>query len=72
MPNFGRFAANSVILHVVANMTNIINELKAEGLVVTQDMLNALSPYHEGHINRYGLFPLSMNKKKLHVEFKLN
>ena len=70
--NFGRFAANSVILHVVANMTNIINELKAEGLVVTQDMLNALSPYHEGHINRYGLFPLSMNKKKLHVEFKLN
>ena len=70
--NFGRFAANSVILHVVANMTNVINELKAEGLEVTKDMLNALSPYHEGHINRYGLFPLSMNKKKLHVEFKLN
>jgi Tn3 transposase DDE domain len=53
-------------------MTNVINELKAEGLEVTKDMLNALSPYHEGHINRYGLFPLSMNKKKLHVEFKLN
>lgn len=70
--NFGRFAANTVILHIVANMTNVINELNAEGLEITQDMLNGLSPYHEGHINRFGLFPLSNDRKKLHIEYKLN
>lgn len=29
--NFGRLAANAVILHVVANMTNVINDMKEEG-----------------------------------------
>ncbi|CEK09948.1 Transposase and inactivated derivatives, TnpA family [Legionella hackeliae] len=29
--NFGRLAANAVILHVVANMTNVINEMKTKG-----------------------------------------
>ena len=70
--NFGRLVANAVMLHVVANMTNIINELTEEGLEVTENMRNGLSPYHGGHINRYGVFPLSMDRDKLRVEYKLN
>ena len=70
--NFGRFVANAVMLHVVANMTNVINALIAEGMVVTQEMLNALSPYHTGHINRFGIFYLSMDKEKLSVEYRLS
>jgi len=70
--NFGRLVANSVMLHVVANMTNVINELKAEGTDVSSDMLNGLSPYHTGHINRYGIFYLNKDKEKLHIEYKLN
>ena len=61
--NFGRFAANIVILHVVANMTNVINEMKAEGYRISPDMLKGLSPYHTGHINRFGLFPLTGNEQ---------
>ncbi len=70
--NFGRLVANAVMLHVVANMTNVINELTEEGLEVTENMRNGLSPYHGGHINRYGVFPLSMDRDKLRVEYKLN
>ncbi|HHX8417257.1 TPA: Tn3 family transposase [Legionella pneumophila] len=70
--NYGRLVGNSVMLHVVANMTHAINELKVEGLDITPDMLNGLSPYHTGHINRFGVFYLSMNKEKLHVEYKLS
>lgn len=70
--NFGRLVANAVMLHVVANMTNVINELKTEGVVITQEMLNGLSPYHTGHINRFGVFYLSMDKEKLQVEYKLS
>ena len=70
--NFGRLAANSVILHVVANMTNVINQMKAEGYTVTPEMLNGLSPYHTGHLNRFGLFPMTANREKLQVQFKLH
>lgn len=70
--NFGRLAANAVILHVVANMTNVINEMKAEGYVIRPEMLHGLSPYHTGHVNRFGLFTLTGNREKLKVEFKLS
>lgn len=70
--NFGRLAANAVILHVVANMTNVINDMKTEGYEISPEMLNSLSPYHTGHLNRFGLFPLTGDREKLRVEFKLN
>ena len=70
--NFGRLAANAVILHVVANMTNVINDMKAEGYDIRPEMLNGLSPYHTGHLNRFGLFPLTGNREKLKVEFRLS
>ena len=68
----GRLVANAVMLHAAANMTNVINELTEEGLVDTENMRNGLSPHHGGHINRCGVFPLSMEKDKLKVEYKLN
>lgn len=70
--NFGRLAANAVILHVVANMTNVINDMKEEGYDIRPEMLNGLSPYHTGHLNRFGLFPLTGNREKLKVEYRLN
>ncbi|HHF7343653.1 TPA: hypothetical protein ACPSKB_000046 [Legionella feeleii] len=53
-------------------MTNVINEMKTEGYEITAEMLNGLSPYHTGHLNRFGLFPLTGSREKLRVEFKLN
>lgn len=70
--NFGRLAANAVILHVVANMTNVINDMKAEGYYISPEMLNGLSPYHTGHLNRFGVFPMTGDRSKLRVEFKLD
>jgi hypothetical protein len=53
-------------------MTNVINEMKLEGYDISPEMLNGLSPYHTGHLNRFGLFPMTGNRDKLRVEFKLN
>jgi hypothetical protein len=53
-------------------MTNVINEMKREGYDISPEMLNGLSPYHTGHLNRFGLFPMIGNRDKLRVEFKLN
>ena len=44
------FVANTVMLHVVANITNVINERTEEGLEATENMRKGLSPYHGGHI----------------------
>ncbi|HHY0671291.1 TPA: Tn3 family transposase, partial [Legionella anisa] len=63
-------AANAVILHIVANMTVVINEMKVGGYKISPEMLNALSPYHTSHLNRFGVFPLTGNREKLRVGFK--
>ncbi|WP_019216433.1 Tn3 family transposase [Legionella tunisiensis] len=56
----------------MANMTNVINEMKAESYEIIPEMLNGLSPYHTSHLNRFGLFPLTGSREKLRVEYKLN
>ena len=53
-------------------MTNVISQMIADGYIVTPEMLNALSPYHTGHLNRFGLFPMTANREKLRVQFNLH
>ncbi|MFX8535487.1 Tn3 family transposase, partial [Acinetobacter baumannii] len=36
---FGHLVGNMVILHVTANMTKVVNELKKEGEIITDEML---------------------------------
>jgi len=60
-----------VILHVVANMTKVINDLRSEGIPVGDDVLAEYSPYRTEHINRYGVFSLNMNRETMTLEYDL-
>ena len=68
---YGHLVANMVILHVVANMTKVINDLIKEGREVDEHILRELSPYRTDHINRFGVFPLSMDRETIDLEYKL-
>lgn len=69
---FGRMVANVVMLHTVANTTNVLNELSAEGIEYSKDDLSVLSAYFRENINRYGVFELSRLKKTMPLEFAIN
>lgn len=58
-----------VILHVTANMTKVVNELKREGEIIEDEVLAGLSPYLTGHINRRGIFVLDFNKEVIDLEY---
>lgn len=49
-------AANMVMLHNVHHMTRVIDELRKEGMRITPEMLEGLSPYRFAHINRLGTY----------------
>ena len=69
---FGRMVANAVMLHTVANTTNVLNELSAEGIEYVKDDLSVLSAYFRENINRYGVLELSRLRKTMPLKFAIN
>ena len=53
--------ANAVMLHNVADMTNVLYELRQEGGCVTPEVVRRLSPYLTEHIKRFGQYVLDMD-----------
>ena len=53
--------ANAVMLHNVADMTDVIHQLAQDGFNITKPMLARLSPYPTGHIKRFGDYVLDMD-----------
>ena len=53
--------ANAVMLHNVADMTNVLYELQQEGERVTPEVVRRLSPYLTEHIKRFGQCVLDMD-----------
>lgn len=53
---YNHLIANLVIFHNCHTMTQALKELEAEGMVLTPELLAALSPYRTHHINRFGLY----------------
>ena len=68
---FSRMVANAVMFHTVANTTNVLNKLSAEGVEYSKDDLSILSAYFRENINRYGVFELSRIKKTMPLEFAI-
>ena len=60
------------MLHVTANMTQAINQLKAEGIDVPDEVLNQVSPLRTEHINRFGIFPVDYNRKTIDLVYDLS
>lgn len=68
---YSHLLANMVILHVTANMTNVINDLKSEGKEVPDGLLKYLSPYRTEHINRLGYLALNMDKTTQELQYEI-
>lgn len=55
--------ANATMLQNVVDLTQLLRELKAEGLVFTKEDVAALSPYITKHIRRFGSYSLDLENK---------
>lgn len=52
-----------MVLYNVVAMTNILNDLHAEGFQFTEDDLTFLSPYIHEHINRFGKYQVNLGER---------
>ena len=55
--------ANAVMLHNVADLTDVLSGMIAEGLPVTKNLVSRLSPYLREHIRRFGRYTLDMDEQ---------
>lgn len=69
--------ANAIMLHNVADMTDVLHDMMQEGYAVTPDFVGTLSPYLTEHIKRFGEYfieldnvppPLQPDKRFLSIE----
>ena len=54
--------ANAIMLHNVADLTDILEDLVTDGFPVTQRHVVCLSPYTREHIRRFGRYFLEMEQ----------
>ncbi|MBZ9689858.1 transposase [Clostridium estertheticum] len=54
--------ANAVILHNVVDISNAIEKMNEEGIVVTMDYIKAMSPYMTSHIKRFGEYVIDLDE----------
>jgi TnpA family transposase len=68
---YAHLVANMVSLHVMANMTMVVNDMRNEGIKITDEILNKHSPFRTDHINRLGVFSLSETRENMPLEYVL-
>lgn len=54
--------ANAVILHNVVDISNAIERLNEEGIVVTREDIKVMSPYMTSHIKRFGEYIIDLDE----------
>ena len=59
---YNHLMANLMIFHNTAMLTNLVEELRAEGHVVTEEIVGRISPYRREHINRLGSYELRLDR----------
>lgn len=52
--------ANIIMLHNVVDLTDVLNQMVAEGYQVTEQLAQRLSPYMTEHLKRFGQYVLDM------------
>ncbi len=53
--------ANTIMLHNVSNLTNILTDMTTEGWVLTKELVGGISPYRRDHLRRFGAYMLDMD-----------
>ena len=66
---YNQLVANMIILHNVARMTRVLTQLRDEGVRISADILQGLSPYRTSHINRFGDYTLDVSREVGPLEF---
>ena len=60
---YSHVVANLVMLHTLDGMTRVLWDLRAEGHAIDEELLRGLSPYRNGHINRFGDYRLDLSRR---------
>ncbi len=66
---FNHLVANCLIFHNVQSMSSILKELSLEGREFDDEVLSRIGPYLTGHVNRFGKYPLNMNRNTQPLSF---
>lgn len=69
---YNQLVANMVILHNVQSMSKVLKGLQQQGHAIDEDVLKALSPYRNNHINRFGDYTLDLQRKVDPIDFKID
>lgn len=69
---YNHLVANCLIFYNTCMLTHIIGDLKAEGYVIEDETLEALSPYLTHHINRFGKYKLDLERKPIDIRYDFN
>jgi TnpA family transposase len=52
--------ANAVMLHNVADLTDVLSDMVDEDMPVTRELVSRISPYMRDHLRRFGQYSLDM------------
>ncbi|MET3109392.1 TnpA family transposase, partial [Oxalobacteraceae bacterium GrIS 1.18] len=69
---YNQLVANMVILHNVQGMTRVLKNLQAKGFPLTEELLRGTAPYRREHINRFGEYPLDLERAVEPINYKLD
>jgi TnpA family transposase len=69
---YNQLVANMVILHNVHSMSRILKRLQGKGYVLTEEILRGMAPYRRSHINRFGEYPLDLDRAAEPLDYKIN
>ena len=61
---YTNLVANSIMLHNVSDLTNVLTDMAAsKGMVITKELVAGLSPYIRDHLRRFGRYEVEMDEK---------
>jgi TnpA family transposase len=69
---YSHLVANMVILHNVHGMSRVLKGLQAKGYVLTEEILRGTAPYRREHINRFGEYPLDLDRDFEPINYKFD
>ncbi len=69
---YSHLAANMVILHNVHGMSRVLKDLQSKGYVLTEEILRSTAPYRREHINRFGEYPLDLDRDFEPINYKFD
>lgn len=69
---YNQLVANMVILHNVHGMSIVLKGLQAKGYLLTEEILRGMAPYRRSHINRFGEYPLDLDREVGPMNYKID